>query len=56
MLIAIMAETFSRHSEHLDENGKRQKLKLVSEYSAFVKSMRKMLCCCRRASDGDRGQ
>ena len=39
MLIAIMSETFGRHSDSLDENGKRQKLKLVSEYSSLVNKM-----------------
>ena len=49
MLIAIMAETFTRHSDSLDENGKRQKLKLVSEYSALVKAMQRVCCfCCRK--------
>ena len=51
MLIAIMSETFSRHSDSLDENGKRQKLKLVSEYSALVKVMQRVCCfCCRKFS------
>lgn len=54
MLIAIMSETFGRHTDSLDENGKRQKLKLVSEYSAYVNWMRSIFCGnCRRVTDRD---
>jgi len=48
MLIAIMSNTFSTHSDHLDENGKFQKLKLVSEYAQLVQRL-ETLCCCRCA-------
>ena len=43
MLIAVMAQTYSENCETLDESGKRQKLKLVSEYSDLVV---KLSQCC----------
>jgi len=51
MLIAIMSTTYSHHCNSLDENGKNQKLKLVSEYSSLVNVMQ-AICCCRRRRDG----
>lgn len=39
MLIAIMSDTYDTHRDHLDENGKYQKLKLVSEYAQLVQRL-----------------
>ena len=36
MLIAIMSTTYETHKDTLDESGKYQKLKLVSEYAQLV--------------------
>ena len=36
MLIAIMSTTYDNHKDTLDESGKYQKLKLVSEYAQLV--------------------
>lgn len=46
MLIAIMASTFARHNEDLDQNAKRQKLILQSEYVKLVKFYKRVFACC----------
>lgn len=46
MLIAIMSKTFDMHEAGLNENGKKQKLKLMAEYLTIVQIYRKYLCCC----------
>lgn len=49
MLIAIMSQTYTKHSERLAELGKRQKLKLMSEYLDLVSFYQKFACrCCKR--------
>ena len=50
MLIALMSKTFQQHSDNLNNLGKRQKLKLMSEYLIVIEFYRKYLCClCKRA-------
>ena len=53
MLIAIMAATFARHMEDLDQNAKRQKLMLQSEYVKIVNFYSRIFSCkkCRRTND-----
>ena len=45
MLIAIMSETFADHMAEQDEQSKKQKLLLLSEYIEFVEFY--MNYCCR---------
>ena len=53
MLIAIMAATFARHMEDLDQNAKRQKLMLQSEYVKIVNFYSRIFSCkrCSRTKD-----
>lgn len=53
MLIAIMSNTFARHSQSLSDLGKRQKLLLMAEYLFLINFYQKYVCCCkRRGHDG----
>lgn len=46
MLVAIMSATFARHENSLQENAKRQKLVLQSEFVRQIKFYRKYVQFC----------
>jgi hypothetical protein len=46
MLVAIMAATYTRHEDNLQENAKRQKLVLQSEYVKQIKFYKMYLLFC----------
>lgn len=48
MLIAIMSETYQKHSQGLSELGKRQKLKLMAEYLMIVDIYTKYIQKCKK--------
>mmetsp|Transcript_2831 Transcript_2831/g.3863 ORF Transcript_2831/g.3863 Transcript_2831/m.3863 type:complete len:135 (-) Transcript_2831:423-827(-) len=48
MLIAIMTRTFEEHMSEQDEQSKKQKLLLLSEYIEFVEFYMNRCCRCLR--------